>query len=141
MNRAGAGEETARALAQALDVEDYQSAATLLSQDCRYNTGLEVLRGPEAIIHSYREAGEWGRANLDQVGYRSEVRTGSDGRFVVTYFDDIRHASREHTYSCEQLIRLDNSGKVVEIEHRELLGEREALNQFFKAVNVKPRGG
>jgi SnoaL-like domain len=41
--------------AVALDTEDYEALAELLSPDCEYHAKSSACVGPEAIIASYRE--------------------------------------------------------------------------------------
>lgn len=128
--------ETATRLALALDREDYEGAAALLAPGCTYRIGTEAFEGPAAIVASYRENGEWVKRAIDAVEYESEVREDPGGA-VITYRDRLEHAGRRHTHTCEQRIRVDGAGRVCEIEHRDLPGERESLDAFFTGTGVK----
>ena len=128
--------ERVQQLAAALDREDWPAARALLAEHCEYDCGAERMHGPEAILASYRESAEWGRKNLEHVRYESAVRKDARG-FVITYTDLIEHRGAGHRYRCEQHVGLDDDGLVARIEHRELPGEKEALNAYWQAIGVK----
>lgn len=122
--------------AAALDRCDFAEAARYLAADCCYQIGQDVLIGPEAIIASYRESDEWGRGVLEQVVYRSRVEQSSD-HVTITYIDQLFHHGETHEYRCQQHLWLDASGRIAQIVHEELPGEREKLDEFFARVGVK----
>ena len=128
----------AERFAKALDHEDYDEAARLLAPDCEYVSPKETLIGPEAILASYREAGDWVKANLDAVAYESSVRPEGPSA-VVTYVDHLTHAGVAHRYSCEQVLSFAKDGTIRRIVHCELPGQREAVEDFFGRVGVRPR--
>lgn len=82
----------AQRFASSLDHEDYPTAAACLAPACRYETGAQIHLGPEAIIGSYREHGDWAASTLDSVRYESVVRTGEPGELIVEFIDHIEHA-------------------------------------------------
>lgn len=124
------------AFASALDRSDFAAAGTLLAPDAIYFARLGALRGPEAIVQSYVGADAWAKHHLGSIGYESSVvaMTGSD--FEITFVDHIAHAGESHTYRCSQRIHVSASGLVSRIEHRELPGQREALQAFLRQVGV-----
>lgn len=126
----------AERFAQALDEEDYTSAAALIASTCVYTTGEETHRGPAAIIASYRSHGNWAAQHLEQVRYESRVRAGERGGVVVTFVDHVEHAGHAHTYQCEQHLSFDEQALISAIQHVELPGEREGLQEFFVAVGL-----
>jgi ketosteroid isomerase-like protein len=132
--------DIARRFAQALDREDYAAAASCLAPDCEYAIRGRVLRGPEAIVASYREAGEWGAGRLDGIRFESSVRAGDAGGAVVTFVDHLEHRGERHTHRCEQRLEFEATGLVRRIEHVDLPGEREALEGFFARAGIASKG-
>jgi len=126
----------AERFAAALDREDYAAAAACLAPDCEYVIRGRVLRGPEAVLASYREAGEWGAGKLDEVRYESSVRAGPGGGATVTFVDHLEHRGARHTHRCEQRLEFAADGRIRRIEHVDLPGEREALEGFFSRVGI-----
>ncbi len=129
--------EVVRALAEALDLDDFDRVLGLLAADCEYLTGRATLRGPQAIVASYREATEWGRRHLDEVRYESEVEPLSDDEIAVTFIDHLAHAGRAHRHQCRQVFTVGPAGKVVRIVHHDLPGEVEGLRGFFAACGLQ----
>ena len=126
----------AERFAAALDREDYAAAAACLAPDCEYEFRGRVLRGPEAVLASYREAGEWGAGKLDEVRYESSVRAGPGDGATVTFVDHLEHRGARHTHRCEQQLDFAADGRIRRIEHVDLPGEREALEGFFSRVGI-----
>ncbi len=114
--------------ALALDGEDYAMALSLLDPECVYAIRGKTHRGAEAIMASYRGNGDAAQA-FDSIAYGSSVRDGEDGAVVIEFWDEITHRGRVHRHQCEQWVRVVD-GMIVEIEHRDLEGEVEALNAF-----------
>jgi hypothetical protein len=138
---------TSRRFAAALDAEDYLAAGALLAAGCVYHTGGEPLRGPEAILASYRASGAAAAARFEAVQYTSAVRLCGPSVAVVTFTDRVRRRGRWHEYRCRQRVRVGAAGLIVEIRHEELPGERERLREFEEAAAAPradgsdPRGG
>jgi len=132
-----AREETALRFAQALDREDYESAAACLAATCEYTIGEDTHRGHEAILASYRSSGDWAAAHLDGIRYESAVRPGESGEVVIEFTDHLEHAGRKHTHRCEQHLAFDDGGHIARIRHVDLPGESEALQDFFEAVGLR----
>ena len=126
----------ANLFAEALDEEDYPKAAACLAASCVYETPEETYYGPDAIIGSYREHGEWAARNLETVRYESAVRNRSDGEVTVEFLDHIEHAGVAHTYRCEQRLTFDDLGRISRIKHVDLPGERDRLRLFFRQVGL-----
>lgn len=129
--------EVVRALAEALDHDDFERVTPLIADDCEYETGRATLRGPSAIVASYREATEWGKANLDSVRYESAVEPAGPGAAAVRFVDHLEHRGRTHRHECRQVFTVGVDGRVVRIEHHDLPGEREALLAFFRAGGLE----
>jgi len=128
----------ARRLARLLDEDDFPAARALLPDECVYDTARETLRGPEAIVESYRAASGWARRTFDEVRYESEVESVSGGTARVTFVDYLLKVGHGwHRYRCQQEFTVRADGRVAQIVHRELSGEREALEAFFAACGVE----
>jgi hypothetical protein len=128
---------TARGLAQALDGEDYAAARQLLAENCVYHTGKGVLTGADPITASYRANGDSARKRFDAIEYASQVEPVDALRAVITYTDRVRRGEEWHEYRCRQQVRVDERGRIVEIRHEELPGERERLEEFA-ARHLRP---
>ena len=127
----------ARRFAAALDACDYATADEFLAADCHYDGPRGSYVGPEAIIDSYRESDARGRRQFDGVSYRSEATPEGPGRVRLTYIDEIRYRSTEHTYRCCQILRFNRQGEVEHIEHVELPGERECFREFCRTCGIR----
>lgn len=125
-----------RIFAEALDREDYDSAAGVLGPKTRYIVDDEEHIGPTAIIASYRASGDWAAKTLDVVRYESKIEVTEPGRAVISFADHIEHAGKNLTHTCEQWVEIDSRGIITRIEHHDLPGEREALAAFFRDVGV-----
>ena len=123
--------------ATALDNEDYEAAHAFLSPTCTYEIGERALKGPDSIIASYKANGEWVASNINSVTYRSSIKEDvDDDRFFVRFEDQLIHKGKQLTHACQQMMKLDASGKINRIEHRDLPGEPEALKAFFQEVGI-----
>lgn len=132
-----ATQAAARRFATALDAEDYPALAEVLSDECRFVTSRETLVGPEAIVASYRSASLWAKANIGHVHYESTVHEGAGGSAVVTFIDRLEHDGLTHTYACEQEVCVDVRERICRIVHRELPGQREAVETFLRRIGVR----
>jgi hypothetical protein len=129
--------EVVRALAEALDLDDFETVAGLIADDCEYPTGRALLRGPSAIVASYREATEWGRRHLDSVRYESVVEPLGPDTIAVRFIDHLVKGERAHRHECRQVFTVGAGGRVVRIEHHDLPGERGALLGFFRSCGLE----
>ena len=129
--------QVARTLAAALDAEDYLTARRALAPACVYVLAADVYEGPDAILAVYADTAAWVRRTFDDVRYQSEVEPLPDGRVSVLYTDFLVLAGgRMHRHRSRQDLTIDLNGRVTRIEHRELPGEREALDAFFEAAGI-----
>ncbi len=127
----------ARQFAQALDNEDYVAAQQLLSPQCSYDMRGSVLTEPSSIIESYRASGEWAARELDSIEYENTVERSANGEAVITFIDRIQHQGKELVHRCHQIMRLDNTGLISHIQHKDLPGELEALQTFLRQVGLR----
>jgi len=128
--------DVAKRFARSLDQADYASAAECLATACQYEIAGQMHVGPDAILASYRESGDWAARTLDGIRYENNVRPKEGGGVVVEFIDHLEHAGVTHLHRCEQHLRLDERGLISHIKHVDLLGEQEALDRFFAAVGL-----
>jgi hypothetical protein len=128
-----------RALARALDADDFEAAARWISLGCEYDARGEILRGREAIIASYAASSAWGREHLS-VAYTSEVEPPIGREVPVLFTDDLGHGERTHRYRCRQRFTVGGDGLIERIMHEEIPGEREKLEAFFRQCGIEDRG-
>ena len=127
---------TAARFAAALDEEDYVALSELLADECQYLTRKGTVVGQRAVITSYRDAGTWATSAIQRVTYESRIRIDADDIAVVTFIDHFEHGGLTHTYTCEQAVSVDANGRVCQIVHHELPGQREAADSFLRRVGV-----
>ena len=127
----------AGAFAAALDQDDYVTAAALLARDCLYRSSKGPVNGPLAILESYRASSSWARSHIENVRYESTFRASSATSAVITFIDHLEHAGRVHRYSCEQEIFIDQEGRIRQIVHRDLDGERERLDRLLRDLRIR----
>ena len=126
----------ATSFAVALDTDNYEALADLLSADCEYVAKGGVFRGPATIIASYRNASKWAKSRIDSVTYESSVRVESDENALVTFIDYLEDSGSKHSYCCEQSLAIGSDGKIRRIVHREIPGQREAVDSFLLQIGV-----
>lgn len=128
--------EIAAAFASALDADDFERARPLLAPDCVYLARGITLRGPDEILGSYADATRGAHARFDEVRYESRARLDDleERTIVIGYTDILRLRDREHRHRCEQVVRLGEGDRIVEIRHCDLPGEREAVEAFLKTT-------
>lgn len=119
----------AERLAGALDAEDYSTVTSLLHDECLYSCRGETYRGPEAIVDSYRAAGDGAEREFDEVRYESDVRGIDERTAAIRFVDHLERSGERLTFECEQIVTIDGD-RVVRIEHVDLPGRREALAAF-----------
>ena len=125
----------AERFAKSLDEEDYDVTAECLAEECRYYIAGDEHQGREAVIASYKKAGDWASKTLDAIGYESRVRS-DDGRLVVEFVDHLEHAGQKLTHRCEQHLEFDAEGRICKITHVDLPGEKAAVDLFLKSVGL-----
>lgn len=119
-------------LAAALDLDDYATVAEMLSDDVVYRVGDRVLRGPDAVIASYRAASEMAHRLFDDVRYDHRVIPTDDPDFFrVEYSDVLTVAGETHTHQAEQHVTALPDVGVVAILDVEVAGEREKVDEFM----------
>ena len=124
--------EVAERLANALDHDDYETAASVLADRVRYSIGDEALVGREAVVESYRTASEMAHRLFDRVEYGHSVfATDTPNTFRISYSDKLTLGDESLTHMAEQQVTVADEG-VTRIINVELPGEREAVDAFLE---------
>lgn len=119
-------------LARALDADDYEMAASVLSDQVEYSIGEDVINGPAAVLASYREASEMAHRLFDSVSYGHVVNTTDDPLFFrVSYSDELTVAGETLKHMAEQHVTVAADEGVVRIVNVDLPGEREKVDEFM----------
>lgn len=134
MNRAAI---VARRFAEALDQEDYDAAAGLLDGDCEYSCRGQRFRGPDAIVESYRQSGDTAAKTFDRVVYESAITPVSERLVLIHFTDRLFHRDHRFTFECQQRVEVNQAGRIVRIEHEDLAGQPEALQQFMQQIGAE----
>ena len=130
-------QQIADAFRLALDREDWPAARRSLADDCEYLLGSKTIAGADAIVASYAESAAWGRENLDEIAYESQLSQENEETFSILFTDHLRSGDRTHTYQCRQEVVVDQSGRIVRIMHCELPGQRAALQEYFDRCGLR----
>lgn len=128
--------DRSRALAAALDSDEFERARPLLSPDCTYEVRGAVLRGADAILRSYADATRSAHSQFDAVRYESEV-AGTEAEARIHYTDVLQLGGREHRHRCVQHLTFDADGLITRIVHEDLAGEREAVRSFLEQCEAR----
>lgn len=124
-------EARARGFARALDADDLAAARPYLDSDCHYQLRDETLRGPDAILESYRRASRMAQELFDDVAYASRVLAVKGDTAVVHYEDILTLDGETHVHNVRQRLAFGGDGLIAYIEHEDLPGERERLERFL----------
>lgn len=128
---------TARRFAEALDRDDFDTAAGMLAEHVIYDAPNGRLDSRDAVIDSYARNARWARQAFDELTFRSDVQMLATDRAEILYTDETMHRGVHHVYQCRQIITFDDTGRITHIEHREIPGEKEDLESFLDRVGVK----
>ena len=121
----------ARLFAEALQQKDYEAARNLLAPKCVYFQLARDLHGPEAVVASFERGATWGIDQFDSIQRESSVKATEDGRAMLTFFYKIRHKGKSLRIRSEQIIELDEAGRIGRIEHVELASQANDLFKFY----------
>ena len=122
--------------AEALDHNDFETAAMMLEEDCHYEIGESPMQGRSQIIDSYRRNAMWASGNLDHIEYESSVQALPNSGICVTFVDHIAHRGLQHTYKCQQILRFSNEGLISSIRLVEIEAERKSLRRFMERCGI-----
>jgi len=129
------------AFARALDRDDFDAAAELLSPKCLYTSSTRKAVGADDILASFRRNTEWARATFDLMECRSEFEELDDRRTVVTYVVRVVRRGQSHEYRSRLRVTTDGDGRIVRLRPEALPGESEDLERFYARTNVPYTSG
>ncbi|MBR9921260.1 MAG: hypothetical protein GYB31_10515 [Bacteroidetes bacterium] len=128
----------AKSFGTALDNDDFKSAKSLLDANCRYSLNNEILTGNETIIDSYEKNMIAGRKKFDYLEWgKCRIEEITPNTFYIHFTDHLGHKGISHVHRCKQLIRVNNQGKISEIEHLVSPEEKKALHLFLEKVGLE----
>jgi hypothetical protein len=93
-----------------------------------------VYHGPAAIIASDSNVGDSAKREFDDIEYESQVSQQSKHVAVIDFIDHLHHKDEQFTFQCQQVIEIDDDGKITRIQHVDLPGQREALTEFLERM-------
>ncbi len=129
--------EIATQFGVSLDNNNFNATKKLLSKDCKYIIGKETLIGPEAICASYQQNMIEGRKKLDKLEWgKSNIEAINNSEYFVHFTDYLTHQGIHHTHKCKQKLTINNSGKIILIEHINDLVEQNSLDEFYRKVGL-----
>lgn len=125
--------DVVEALADALDGDDYVTAASVMSDAVEYTVGDQKLNGPDAVVASYRAASETAHRLFDRVEYGHEViATDDTNLFRISYSDTLTIGDETIRHMAEQHVSVAPGEGVVGIVNVEIPGEREKVDSFLE---------
>lgn len=128
----------AKVFGTSLDQDNFELTATVLSDDCKYLIGENILTGPAEICNSYEENMLAGRKKLDQLKWgKSKITRINNNQFFVHFTDYLTHQNKKYTHRCQQKLTLNSEGKINYIEHIHDQDEQDKLDAFYESVGLK----
>lgn len=129
--------ELAELFGRSLDKDEFEIVKGILSLNCKYKIGEEILIGPENICNSYEQNMIEGRKKLDKLVWgESSIEVINDSEYFVHFTDFLTHKGINYTHRCTQKVTIQKD-KIVQIEHIENIGEQDRLNEFYRKVGLK----
>ena len=131
-------ETIAQQFGNSLDQDNFAATQKLLSKDCKYHIGSEVLSGPIDICNSYEQNMIEGRKKLDQLVWgKSRIEPIGDSEFYVHFTDYLTHKGIAYTHRCKQKLIINLDGQISQIIHIDDLEEQKRLNDYYISVGIK----
>lgn len=123
---------TVERLARALDTDDYDTAASLIADDCVYTIGDKTLIGPE-VVESYRKASEQAHEIFDDVGFEHALMGEvAKHTYRIHFFDELVIGGERIVHLSEQDVTVHPDRGVVRIVDNPVKGEREKVDAFLR---------
>ena len=121
-----------------MNQDDFPAARELLTDDCVYYLGEEVLNGPENICSSYEQNMIKGRKKLDELKWgTSQIEDLGESKYLIHFVDYIKHQGIAYTHKPQQEVTVNSAGKILCIKHMEDPEEQDRLEQYYKKVGLK----
>lgn len=96
--------------AQALDDEDYATAANCLDADGEYDTGDQVISGVNAILESFKTAADAGRRTFDSIIFTHKI--SRDAPLDIRFIDVLKRNGEEFVLDHTMHVTLSDRGRV-----------------------------
>ena len=130
--------DIAEQFGQSLDNDEFESTKQLLSVDCRYVIGEEVIVGPDRICNSYEQNMIEGRKKLDVLEWgESWIEPISENEFFVHFTNYLTHKAQKYTHRCKQKLVVNEEHKIAAIEHIHDQEEQDRLDSYYREVGLK----
>jgi len=130
--------EVAAKFGHSLDNDAFKITEGLLSGDCRYTIGTEVLVGPKAICNSYEQNMIEGRKKLDVLEWgQSRIESINEHTYYVHFTDYLTHKGESYTHRCKQKLTISSGGLITAIEHIHDDDEQQRLDAYYRRVGLK----
>lgn len=129
--------EIAIQFGQSLDADAFDVTMKLLSQDCKYVIGEDILIGPKDICQSYEQNMIEGRKKLDELEWgKSNIETINDAEYYVHFTDYLTHKGEKYTHRCKQKLHVNTDGLIDSIVHIHDQEEQDRLNAYYRKVGL-----
>ncbi len=123
--------------AQALDDEDYGTAALCLTADAEYNSGDKVFYGVDAILDSFKQAAKNGRKTFDSVVFAHEISTQAPTD--IRFLDILSRNGAEFVLDHTMHVTISDRGRISHLRLTYPPGEKERLRAFLdKTAGAQP---
>lgn len=130
-------EEVATQFGVSLDNDDFELTGRLLSNDCVYDIGSDLIKGRKDICASYKENMIAGRKKLDVLEWgKSRIEPINDHEFIVHFTDYLTHKGNRFTHRCQQRLRINDEGLIKSIDHIDDPQEQKKLDSFYRSVGI-----
>lgn len=121
-----------------LDKDLYDDTKKLLAEHCEYDIGNEILKGPDAICHSYESNMIAGKKKMDKLEWgQSRIEEINEQEFYVHFTDYLTHQNCNYTHRCKQKLTFGTHHKIIKIQHIHDEDEQNRLNAFYQSVGIK----
>jgi hypothetical protein len=129
--------EIAIQFGRSLDNDEFNLTKNLLSKECEYFIGTNVLIGPDAICNSYKHNMIEGRKKLDVLQWgKSRIEAISNSEFYVHFTDYLTHKEVNYTHVCKQKLSMNKDGLISRIDHVHDQEEQDRLNAYYSRVGL-----
>ncbi len=120
-----------------LDNDNFETTKSLLSNNCKYVIGDNVLLGSDTICDSYKQNMLEGRKKLDKLVWgKSVIETINDSEYIVHFTDYLTHKGVSYIHRCKQHLKINRRKKIFFIEHISDLEEQKRLDDFYEKVGL-----
>jgi hypothetical protein len=123
----------AEQFAALLNAANFDEAAELLAEDCRYHYWEGDYAGRNNVINIYKQNHKHTTDTFDEVQYGSTVELMDGGVCRITFYDKIFLGDKSHEMKSHDDLTIAN-GLITDIHHKEIPGETEAFMAFWRST-------